>query len=78
MLFDEPTSALDPKMIGEVLDVMVQLVKEGIIICVVTYEIAFPIRWRVALYSWKRGCSLKPANPISSSTTQKPIRPPSL
>ena len=37
MLFDEPTSALDPEMIGEVLDVMVQLAKEGITMCVVTH-----------------------------------------
>jgi ABC-type polar amino acid transport system ATPase subunit len=41
MLFDEPTSALDPEMIGEVLDVMVQLTKEGITMCVVTHEMGF-------------------------------------
>ena len=41
MLFDEPTSALDPEMIGEVLDVMVQLAKEGITMCVVTHETGF-------------------------------------
>ena len=41
MLFDEPTSALDPEMIGEVLDVMVQLAKEGITMCVVTHEMGF-------------------------------------
>ncbi|WP_457577241.1 amino acid ABC transporter ATP-binding protein, partial [Desulfomarina sp.] len=37
MLFDEPTSALDPEMIGEVLDVMIGLVSEGITMCVVTH-----------------------------------------
>jgi polar amino acid transport system ATP-binding protein len=41
MLFDEPTSALDPEMIGEVLDVMVQLAGEGITMCVVTHEMGF-------------------------------------
>jgi ABC-type polar amino acid transport system ATPase subunit len=41
MLFDEPTSALDPEMIGEVLDVMVKLAKEGMTMCVVTHEMGF-------------------------------------
>ena len=41
MLFDEPTSALDPEMIGEVLDVMIQLAKEGMTMCVVTHEMGF-------------------------------------
>ena len=38
MLFDEPTSALDPEMIKEVLDVMVNLAKEGMTMIVVTHE----------------------------------------
>lgn len=41
MLFDEPTSALDPEMVGEVLDVMKQLAKEGMTMCVVTHEMGF-------------------------------------
>jgi polar amino acid transport system ATP-binding protein len=41
MLFDEPTSALDPEMIGEVLDVMIKLVSEGMTMCVVTHEMGF-------------------------------------
>jgi len=41
MLFDEPTSALDPEMIGEVLDVMVQLAKGGMTMMVVTHEMGF-------------------------------------
>ena len=41
MLFDEPTSALDPEMINEVLDVMVQLAKEGMTMIVVTHEMGF-------------------------------------
>jgi polar amino acid transport system ATP-binding protein len=41
MLFDEPTSALDPEMVGEVLDVMKALAKEGMTMVVVTHEMGF-------------------------------------
>ena len=41
MLFDEPTSALDPEMINEVLDVMVNLAREGMTMVVVTHEMGF-------------------------------------
>ena len=41
MLFDEPTSALDPEMINEVLDVMVELAREGMTMIVVTHEMGF-------------------------------------
>lgn len=41
MLFDEPTSALDPEMVGEVLSVMKQLVKEGMTMVIVTHEMGF-------------------------------------
>ncbi|MGQ9485260.1 MAG: glutamine ABC transporter ATP-binding protein GlnQ, partial [Desulfosoma sp.] len=41
MLFDEPTSALDPEMIGEVLDVMKTLAREGMTMVVVTHEMGF-------------------------------------
>jgi glutamate/aspartate transport system ATP-binding protein len=41
MLFDEPTSALDPEMVGEVLDVMVNLANEGMTMCCVTHEMGF-------------------------------------
>ncbi len=41
MLFDEPTSALDPEMVGEVLEVMKQLAKEGMTMVVVTHEMGF-------------------------------------
>jgi polar amino acid transport system ATP-binding protein len=41
MLFDEPTSALDPEMIGEVLDVMKDLAREGMTMAVVTHEMGF-------------------------------------
>jgi len=41
MLFDEPTSALDPEMIGEVLEVMIRLAREGMTMVVVTHEMGF-------------------------------------
>ena len=41
MLFDEPTSALDPEMIGEVLEVMKELAREGMTMIVVTHEMGF-------------------------------------
>ncbi len=41
MLFDEPTSALDPEMVGEVLEVMKELAKEGMTMVVVTHEMGF-------------------------------------
>jgi glutamate/aspartate transport system ATP-binding protein len=44
MLFDEPTSALDPEMIGEVLDVMVELAHDGMTMIVVTHEMGFARR----------------------------------
>ena len=41
MLFDEPTSALDPEMVGEVLDVMVNLARDGMTMICVTHEMGF-------------------------------------
>ncbi|MDD6097847.1 MAG: glutamine ABC transporter ATP-binding protein GlnQ, partial [Oscillospiraceae bacterium] len=41
MLFDEPTSALDPEMVGEVLNLMKQLAKDGMTMIVVTHEMGF-------------------------------------
>ena len=41
MLFDEPTSALDPEMVGEVLEVMKDLAREGMTMVVVTHEMGF-------------------------------------
>jgi polar amino acid transport system ATP-binding protein len=43
MLFDEPTSALDPELVGEVLDVMRQLAREGMTMMVVTHEMGFAL-----------------------------------
>ncbi len=44
MLFDEPTSALDPEMIKEVLDVMLELARDGMTMVVVTHEMGFARR----------------------------------
>lgn len=41
LLFDEPTSALDPEMVGEVLDVIRNLAREGLTMIIVTHEMAF-------------------------------------
>ena len=41
MLFDEPTSALDPEMVKEVLDVMIELAREGMTMLCVTHEMGF-------------------------------------
>ena len=41
LLFDDPTSALDPEMVGEVLEVMKELAKEGMTMLVVTHEMGF-------------------------------------
>ena len=41
MLFDEPTSALDPEMVGEVLDVMQELARDGMTMIIVTHEMGF-------------------------------------
>ena len=41
ILFDEPTSALDPEMVGEVLELMKQLAKDGMTMVVVTHEMGF-------------------------------------
>ena len=41
ILFDEPTSALDPEMVGEVLEVIAELAKEGITMLIVTHEMGF-------------------------------------
>lgn len=46
LLFDEPTSALDPQMVGEVLEVMRTLAKDGLTMIIVTHEMAFAGMWQ--------------------------------
>ena len=55
MLFDEPTSALDPEMVGEVLDVMKELARQGMTMVIVTHEMGFEEKLQIEYYSLMRG-----------------------
>lgn len=63
LLFDEPTSALDPEMIGEVLNVMKDLVKEGMTMVVVTHEMGFAREVSDRVVFMDGGYILEDANP---------------
>jgi len=63
MLFDEPTSALDPEMINEVLDVMVELAKEGMTMVVVTHEMGFARKAAQRVLFMAEGAILEDAPP---------------
>lgn len=63
MLFDEPTSALDPEMIGEVLDVMKTLAREGMTMVVVTHEMGFAREVADRVIFIDKGRILEDANP---------------
>lgn len=63
LLFDEPTSALDPEMIGEVLNVMKELVKEGMTMVVVTHEMGFAREVSDRVVFMDGGYILEDANP---------------
>ncbi|KQV26715.1 MULTISPECIES: amino acid ABC transporter ATP-binding protein [unclassified Microcella] len=65
MLLDEPTSALDPEMINEVLDVMVQLAKDGMTMIVVTHEMGFARRAADRVLFMADGRILEDAPPAS-------------
>ena len=73
MLFDEPTSALDPEMITEVLDVMVQLAKEGMTMIVVTHEMGFARKVADRVVFMDKGQILEVAAPDIFFT--KPVNP---
>ncbi|AWN36042.1 amino acid ABC transporter ATP-binding protein [Methylobacterium radiodurans] len=62
MLFDEPTSALDPEMVGEVLDVMVELAREGMTMMVVTHEMGFARKVADRVIFMDRGEIVEDAN----------------
>ncbi len=64
MLFDEPTSALDPEMIGEVLDVMVSLAKEGMTMVVVTHEMGFARQVADRVIFMDQGVILEQGSPM--------------
>lgn len=63
MLFDEPTSALDPEMVGEVLDVMRDLVKEGMTMIVVTHEMGFAREVADRVIYIHEGCIVEEGTP---------------
>lgn len=63
MLFDEPTSALDPEMVGEVLDVMKQLAKDGMTMVVVTHEMGFAKEVGSRIVFMDRGAILEENSP---------------
>jgi polar amino acid transport system ATP-binding protein len=63
MLFDEPTSALDPELVGEVLDVMKQLAKDGMTMIVVTHEMGFAREVADSLVFMDGGVVVEAGNP---------------
>ncbi|MGM0507649.1 MAG: amino acid ABC transporter ATP-binding protein [Fusobacteriota bacterium] len=63
LLFDEPTSALDPEMIKEVLDVMVDLAKEGMTMVVVTHEMGFAREVSTRLFFMDEGIIVEKGDP---------------
>jgi len=63
MLFDEPTSALDPELVGEVLDVMVQLAASGMTMIVVTHEMGFAKEVGDVVHFMADGCLVESGEP---------------
>lgn len=68
MLFDEPTSALDPEMVGEVLEVMKNLAKEGMTMVVVTHEMGFAREVGDRVLFMDEGYIVEEGNPIDIFT----------
>jgi polar amino acid transport system ATP-binding protein len=71
MLFDEPTSALDPEMINEVLDVMVNLAKDGMTMIVVTHEMGFARKVADRVVFMDKGNIVEVADPETFFTAPK-------
>ena len=74
MLFDEPTSALDPEMVGEVLDVMQQLAREGMTMAEVTHEMGFAREVAHRVMFMDAGKMLEDAPPAEFFTAPKEPR----
>ena len=74
ILFDEPTSALDPEMIGEVLDVMTELAREGMTMVVVTHEMNFARRVADRVIFMESGSILEENTPEEFFTNPKTQR----
>ncbi len=64
MLFDEPTSSLDPEMIKEVLDVMIDLAKDGMTMLIVTHEMGFAKNVATRILFMNDGKILEDEEPI--------------
>ena len=71
MLFDEPTSALDPEMIKEVLDVMLDLVKDGITMVAVTHEMGFARRAANEIVFMDHGMVVENADPETQPKNER-------
>lgn len=63
ILFDEPTSALDPEMVGEVLELMKELAKEGMTMVVVTHEMGFAREVATRMLFMDEGVIMEQNNP---------------
>jgi polar amino acid transport system ATP-binding protein len=74
MLFDEPTSALDPEMIKEVLDVMVNLAKDGMTMIVVTHEMGFARKVADRVVFMDQGAIIEVASPDAFFTSPQSER----
>jgi glutamate/aspartate transport system ATP-binding protein len=74
MLFDEPTSSLDPEMIGEVLDVMITLAREGMTMACVTHEMGFARRVANRIVFMDGGTIVEVAAPSEFFTSTKTAR----
>ena len=71
MLFDEPTSALDPEMVGEVLEVMKRLAKDGMTMVVVTHEMGFAREVGTNVVFVDKGVIVEQAQPLEFITNPK-------
>jgi general L-amino acid transport system ATP-binding protein len=74
MLFDEPTSSLDPEMIGEVLDVMVELADTGMTMVVVTHEMGFARKVADTMVFMENGKIVEVSPPKTFFTNPKSAR----
>jgi polar amino acid transport system ATP-binding protein len=74
MLFDEPTSALDPEMVGEVLQVMKELAKEGMTMVCVTHEMGFAREVADTIWFMDKGQILETAKPAEFFAAPKHAR----
>ena len=74
MLFDEPTSALDPELVGEVLEVMKELAKEGMTMAVVTHEMTFAKEVADRVIFMDGGYVLETGSPDEIFTNPKHVR----